>query len=59
MIEKVIRKSALAGMSGAVEDLRYWRGKTPAERVAAVEFLRRQYYGSATRLQRIVNIIQR
>lgn len=59
MIKKVVAKLTLMDMAGARNDLQYWRGKTPAERVAAVEFLRRQYYGSATRLQRTVNIIQR
>ena len=59
MIEKIVVKLALAATAGARNDLEYWRGKTPAERVAAVEFLRRQYYGNTARLQRVVNIIQR
>ncbi len=39
--------------------LAYWLGKTPAERVAAVETLRRQYYGNSARLQRVTRVIKR
>ena len=53
-IEKIVVKGTLADSAGARRDFEYWSGKTPVERVAAVEFLRRQYYGSATRLQRII-----
>jgi hypothetical protein len=38
------------------EELAYWRGRTPAERLAAVELLRRITYGEAAttaRLQRV------
>ena len=59
MIKKVVVKGTLADVTGMRKDFEYWRGKTPAERVAAVEFLRRQYYGSTTGLQRIVSVIQR
>lgn len=59
MIEKVVVKGTLAETTGARRDFEFWRGRTPAERVAAVEFLRKQHYGSATRLQRIINVIQR
>ena len=40
------------------EDLNYWLSKTPQERVAAVDFLRRQYHGSFERLQRVATIIK-
>lgn len=56
MIEKIVTKGTLADMKGTLRDVEYWRGKTPAERVAAVEFLRRQYYGSAARLQRVISV---
>ena len=59
MIEKVVVKGTLAEMTGTRKDFEFWRGRTPAERVAAVEFLRKQYCGSATRLQRIISVIQR
>jgi hypothetical protein len=29
----------------AREDLRYWRARTPEERIAAVEILRREHWG--------------
>ena len=59
MIKKVVVKGTLADATRTRKDFEYWRVKTPAERVAAVEFLRRQYNGSATGLQRIISVIQR
>jgi len=59
MIEKVVRKLDLKSASSAREDLAYWLGKTPEERIAAIEFLRRQYHGSSERLQRVARVIQR
>ena len=41
------------------DDLEFWLGKSPSERIEAVEFLRRQYHGNQSRLQRSVTIIQR
>lgn len=48
----------------ARDDLRYWLGKSPAERVGAVEFLREQFYelsGHKTlpRLSRAVRVVDR
>lgn len=45
-------------------DLRFWLGKTPAERLAAVEFLRSQYYAlsgyrALPRLARAVRVVER
>lgn len=39
--------------------LAYWRQRPPAERVAAVEFLRRQYIGPGARLRRVLRIVER
>jgi hypothetical protein len=39
--------------------LAYWRLRPPAERVAAVEFLRRQYIGPGARLRRVLRIVER
>lgn len=41
-------------------DAAYWRSKTPAERVAAVEFLRRQCYYTTgkTEMPRLVKILK-
>jgi hypothetical protein len=41
------------------EDLTFWLNKTPDERVSAVEILRRQYYGSSERLQRVSRVVER
>ena len=59
MIEKVVRKANLRDFSEIKENLAYWLSKTPAERIAAVEQLRREHYGSSARLQRCARVIQR
>ena len=59
MIEKVMTKTDLQEPQHGRADLSYWLKKTPEERVSAVEDLRRQYYGSALRLQRVARVIQR
>jgi len=58
-IEKVVRRSRLDDRSTALEDLTYWLSKTPEERVAAVDQLRRQYYGDSVRLQRVARVVKR
>ena len=58
-IEKVVRRSHLDDRSTALEDLTYWLSKTPEERVAAVDQLRRQYYGDSVRLQRVARVVKR
>ena len=59
MIKKVVRKRSLRDASSLKNDLAYWLSKPPEERVATVDYLRRQYYGSTTRLQRSAKVIQR
>jgi hypothetical protein len=59
MIWKVINKRDLHGFSSIKEDLTYWLSKTPEERVEAVDYLRKQYYGSTERLQRSARAIKR
>jgi len=59
MIQKVVRKLDPKDSSSMQNDLAYWLSKTPEERVAAVEYLGRQYYGSSARLQRSARLIQR
>lgn len=39
--------------------LTYWRSRPPAERVAAVEFLRRQFIEPGTRLRRVLCVTER
>jgi hypothetical protein len=59
MIEKVVNKRDLNDFSSIKEDLVYWLSKTPEERVAAVDHLRKQYHGSRERLQRSARVIKR
>ena len=59
MIQKIVKKHRLQERAATQDDLAYWLSKTPEERVATVDYLRRQYYGNATRLQRVARVIQR
>ncbi len=59
MIKKVIRKSSLNDHQSAKIDLLYWLSRPAAERVETVDYLRKQYYGSTERLQRVARVIQR
>lgn len=38
-------------------DLEYWLSKSVKDRVSTVDYLRKQYNGSAARLQRVVRVI--
>ena len=58
MIEKTVKKFNLKKDSSIREDLAYWLNKTPQDRIAAIEFLRRQYHGSSARLQRSARVVQ-
>jgi len=58
MIRKIVKRQALDARQLIKEDLEYWLNRSPEERIAAVEFLRRQYDGSSTRLQRSARVIQ-
>lgn len=40
------------------DDLKYWLGKTPDERIGAVEILRKQYHGNTQGLQRVYRVVQ-
>ena len=57
--KNIVRKSNLNDPQSAKEDLLYWLSRPAEERVAAVDYLREQYYGSTERLQRIARVIQR
>ena len=59
MIKKVVAIKDLKDKSLQMQDLLYWLNRPVEERIAAVEYLRRQYDGSAARLQRIVRVIER
>ena len=58
MIEKVVRKGSLRDFSEVKENLSYWMSKTPEERVAAVDYLRKKHHGSTGRLQRSARVVQ-
>ncbi len=61
MIKKIVTKRNLNEhkFSSMKDDLAYWLSRLPEERIAAVEYLRRQYHGSTTGLQRSARVIQR
>jgi pyridoxine/pyridoxamine 5'-phosphate oxidase len=59
MLEKVVKKRGVRESASTQEDLAYWLSRPPEERVAAVDYLRRQYYGNAARLQRVARVIRR
>ena len=46
MISKIVKVRDLKDDSSIKEDLLYWLSKPPEERVAAVDYLRRQYHGN-------------
>lgn len=58
-IRKEIRKGALQELQSAQQDLSYWLSRPTEERVAAVDYLRRQHYGSGKRLRRVARVVQR
>jgi hypothetical protein len=58
MIEKTVNKLTLSESGSAKRDLAFWLSKPAEERVAAVDFLRRQYHGSRTRLQKSARVIR-
>lgn len=59
MISKVVKIKDLKDQNAISDDLKYWLEKSPEERVAAVDYLRKQLHGDSARLQRIVRVIQR
>ena len=59
MIQKIVKKCSVDDFSSIREDLAYWLSRPPDERVATVDYLRRQYHGNTARLQRSARAIQR
>jgi len=59
MIKKVAKIKNINNKSLLLDDLKYWLSKSHEERVATVDYLRRQFHGSSERLQRVVRVIQR
>jgi len=58
MIRKTVKKRDMGNFSEIRQNLQYWLNRTPEERLAAVDALRREYYGDSQRLQRVARIIQ-
>jgi hypothetical protein len=58
MIERVVQVHRLDGCSEIRQNLEYWLSRPTEERLAAVEELRRQFYGDSQRLQRVARVIQ-
>lgn len=59
MITKVVRKSGLRDIQSSRGDLSYWLSRPVKERIATVDYLRKLYYGSTGRLQRVAGVVQR
>jgi len=59
MIRKTGQKHDLDNFSEIRQNLEYWLSRPPEERLAAVDALRREYYGDSQRLQRVVRVILR
>jgi hypothetical protein len=59
VIEKCVKKASLSEHCEVQENLTYWLSKTPEERVAAVEILRRQYPGGTKRIERVACVVVR
>ena len=59
MIAKVVKKYRLGDDQERLDTLRYWLSRPPAERISAVETLRRQLHGTEQRLQRVAQVVPR
>jgi hypothetical protein len=59
MIEKVVTRWKLGDPAAERAELTYWLRRSPEERIAAVEFLRRQMHGDSARLQRVARLFRR
>ena len=59
MIRKIVKVRDLKDDSSIKEDLLFWLSKPPGERVAAVDYLRRQYHGVQPDFRDLLIVIQR
>lgn len=57
MDRKIVQKHNLDNFSEIRQNLEYWLSRPPEERLAAVDALRREYYGDSQRLQRVARVI--
>ena len=58
-LEPVVRRYALSDRRAALDALAWWLGRPASERLAAVDELRREFYGNPARLQRTAQIVER
>ena len=58
MIRKTVQKHDIDNYSEIRQNLQYWLSRSPEERPAAVDALRREYYGDSQRLQRVARVVQ-
>jgi hypothetical protein len=56
MIQKIVKKYKLTDSSPTEEDLAFWLSKSHEERIATVDYLRKQYHGDTARLQRVARV---
>lgn len=59
MIRRIVTRQALGDPRAQIWDRDHWLGRPPAERLAAVDFLRHQVHGSSAGLQRVVRVVER
>lgn len=57
MIRKTVQKQRLDDYSEIKQNLQYWLSRPPQERLAAVDALRREFYGDSQRLERTPRVI--
>jgi hypothetical protein len=57
MIAKTVTKANLRDLFEIRQNLEFWMSKSPEDRIAAVERLRRERHGSSERLQRTARVI--
>jgi hypothetical protein len=56
-LQRIVRLISFADEERKRPALRYWLSRPPMERVAAVEYLRRQIDGSGARLRRVYRVL--
>jgi hypothetical protein len=57
VIRKTVQKKDLDDYSEIRQNLQYWLSRPPEERLAAVDDLRRKYYGDLPRIQKVARVV--
>ena len=55
--KKAVKRRKLSRPDEIKKNLEYWLSKTSEERIAEVERLRREHYGTLPRMEKVVRII--